>query len=119
MSRRQADLGLKANDVVAKKMEEILDAALAQWSAQVQAMLNGGQVPVGQQATSHAPGSGYGPGHGYAPGNGYAPAGQAAYHQPTISLPPSGTIGHNGNGAQPPGPDPGAGFGLPDPGDLL
>ena len=148
MSSRQADLGLKANDVVAKKMEEILDAALAQWSAQVQAMLNGGQVPVGQQPASHAPGSGngpghgnaagsgypppgygyppgsgYAPGHGYAPGNGYAPAGQAAYRQPTISLPPSATTSRGGNGAQPPGlgpgADPGAGFGLPDPGDLL
>jgi hypothetical protein len=41
MTRREEALGIHANEHVAGKMEEILDAALLQWSAQVQAKLNG------------------------------------------------------------------------------
>lgn len=48
MTTRQEQLGIKANDTVAAKMEQILDAALAQWGAQVQAMLNGAQPVPGQ-----------------------------------------------------------------------
>ena len=74
MSSRQAGLGLRANEHVVAKMEEILDAALAQWSSQVQAKL--GSVPREGplEAVSALP---TGNGHHQLPGVGLADPGDA------------------------------------------
>jgi hypothetical protein len=141
MTRRQEGLGLKANDTVAAKMEEILDAALAEWSSQVQATLNGGHPATGQppasgQQHANAPqppngypanGNGYpANGNGNGNGNGNPVPGQPGYGQQLGN-------GHAVNGnhpAYPPAPGYGPpaangqlsgsqNFGLPDPGDAL
>lgn len=106
MSKRQVDLGLKANDVVARKMEEILDVALEQWSAQVQAMLDGVQVPPGQQASAQAPGKWHAQRNGQGRGTGYGPG---ASQSPANGEPPwSGPVpGHSQPGAS--GQVPGSG----------
>jgi hypothetical protein len=143
MTKRQEGLGIKANGTVAGKMEQILDAALAEWSAQVQATLRGGQPALGQPL---APGGGVAwqtpangqPANGRQPQNGYTPNGNGnpvpghpGYGQPGSPQQPAN--GHSANGnhpAYPPAPTYGPpaangqlsgskDFGLPDAGDEL
>jgi len=85
MSRRQAELGLKANEHVVAKMEEILDAALAQWSGQLRATLGGGPLdaapldaaPMPRTIPAASPA-----GHGHASGNGHHQAPGAGLASP-------------------------------------
>jgi hypothetical protein len=128
MTKRQEDLGIKANDTVAAKMEQILDAALAEWSTQVQAMLNGGQPPLGQPLAPgtlprQSPGYGYGnpvPGHPAYRQPGY-PQQSGHVHQPPNGHTPSGN--HAGYPSVPPTASShlsgSKDFGLPDAGDEL
>jgi hypothetical protein len=88
-SNREADLGIKANKFVAAKMEDILNVALAQWSAQVTAVLNG--TPVAPNGTPHPP-----PG---TPPTGATPGGSAKHR---AGPPPTNTP--NGAGAAFPAP---------------
>jgi len=91
-SNREQALGIRANVYVAKRMENILDAALQQWSAQVNAVLNNAPVNTGgaQPGGPGGPGGPAGP-HGHGAGG------------------PQGTGGPNGpNGPNGPGPAPGA-----------
>jgi Domain of unknown function (DUF4407) len=65
MSNREQALGIHANEHVAGKMEEILDAALQEWSEQVRAKLNGAAAhPNGNGSLPHPQmwqaGSGFG-----------------------------------------------------------
>lgn len=95
-SNREADLGIKANKFVADKMEDILNAALAQWSAQVTAVLNG--TPVAPAGTPPA---------GAAASNG-------AGRPPPATPPPAGRARHQAG--QPPNNAPnGAGGAFPAP----
>jgi hypothetical protein len=147
MSKRQQDLGLKANKHVAAKMEDILNAALTNWSNQVQASLAGGPLAA---AAQQQPASGQPAGQGQPVGQ-VLPAqrSSAGPVQPTVQTPagpgqpagpwqggavnfppvnlgsgvqPIGNVGtsngnNNGNGSGPHGQA--SGFGLPDPGDTL
>jgi hypothetical protein len=58
-SEREQQLGIRANEYIAEKMEPILDAALQQWSAQVTARLDnapgGSGTPHGSTAPAPAP----------------------------------------------------------------
>jgi hypothetical protein len=110
MTRRQEHLGIKANDTVAAKMEQILDAALAQWSAQVQAMLNGAQPASGQALVPGQPPAVGAPLPGQPPANGRQHAN--GHHR---------AHGNHAGYASAPvyGPPSAKDFGLPDPGDAL
>jgi Domain of unknown function (DUF4407) len=82
-SKREQDLGIRANKYVAERMETILDAALQQWSAQVTATLNnaqGGTQPVGA-----SPPNGAGP-----MPNGATPTPNGAGPMPNAVVPPQG-----------------------------
>jgi hypothetical protein len=149
MRRLEEKLGKKANKHVAKHMADILDAALAEWSRQVQAKL-GGQPPgilPGAAGTASNHGGASAPGRRGSAG----PGGDTRVHitgpQPRLSLtgpqPIAGVSGtqlpinrgHSGgyNGAHPSGTaennvptithltSPGGGYLLPDDedGDLL
>lgn len=124
MAKRQEGLGIKANDTVARKMEEILDAALAEWSTQVQATLRGGQVAPGQPpANGQRPMVGYG-----ANGNANPAPGRPGYVQhpgyPQQSANGQPVKGHAAAGAYGPSTTNGntagrSDFGLPAAGDEL
>lgn len=65
MSNREQAMGIHANEHVAGKMEEVLDAALQEWSEQVRAKLNAGAAQVNGNGSSPYPqtwtsGSGFG-----------------------------------------------------------
>jgi len=55
MSNREQAMGIHANEHVAGKMEEILDAALQQWSQQVHAKLNGAAAQLNGNGSSPHP----------------------------------------------------------------
>jgi hypothetical protein len=97
MARRQEGLGIRANDTVAAKMEQILDAALAEWSGQV-------------QATPAHPGYAQLPGYARQPVNGQLANGNHTVYSP---LPTYGPPAANGqlSGSKD--------FALPDAGDEL
>jgi hypothetical protein len=134
MTRRQEGLGVKSNGTVEAKMEQILDAALAEWSSQVQATLKGGQPAPGQPpANGQQPPNGYTakesgnpvPGYGHQPGypqqrgygqqpaNGHTANGSHTAYSPQVAAPAYGPPAANGqlSGSQD--------FGLPDAGDEL
>lgn len=99
-SDREQKLGIKANEYVAGKMENILDAALQQWSAQVVAILanptggvNGGTKPAGgpQQPSAGVPGNGPPGPNGSAPHSGTAQANGSAPQQQGFGLNPPGS----------------------------
>lgn len=115
MRTREEALGVRANEHVAREMQTILDAQLAQWGRQVQAQLGlppqGNPLPNGSgpqqgNGTQHRNGGMHGSGNGAAPsnltpGNGASPV--------NGGLPPS----------QPGTPPPAPGFGLTWDGGLL
>ena len=89
-------------------MEDILDAALRQWSAQVTATLN--NTPNGAGSPNHtAHPNGTVPQNGGVPQNGAAPQ-----HAAGTSTPSGAPASSNGNGAVPP-----QGFGLVPPGSMI
>lgn len=110
MNQLEEALGKKANKHVAQHMEAILDAALADWSRQVQARLSG-QQPPGPPPGPAGPVNGQGR-HGRTGGTG-APGGppvNLTTSQPRLSLTgPQPVVG--ANGTQPPvnGGQPGSG----------
>jgi hypothetical protein len=115
-SNHEQVLGIKANKYVAQKMENILDAALMQWSAQVTAALNNVPVKTGNGTSSNGA-------TGPAPRNGTTgPAPAAGAHlaaaaPPAVDAPFPGAA-TNGSSRSPNGTPPN-GFGLPPAGSLL
>lgn len=93
MTKRQQNLGITANETVEAKMQEILEAALAQWSVQVQTMLNGqpapGQPPApGTPPPAQPTVNGWQPVNGQQHVNGYqSPNGQSANGNPVPGHP--------------------------------
>jgi hypothetical protein len=113
-SDKEQALGIRANDYVAKKMADILEAALRQWSAQVMAVLNNAPVSTGvtQPAGAAMPNGAGGP----AMPNG------AGGPTPAAGAPPAGApaSGAATRGASPPpNGKPLNGFALPPAGSLL
>jgi hypothetical protein len=145
MTQRQEGLGIQANETVAAKMEEILDAALKEWSAQVQATLKSGQPAPGQPLAPGIPLPRQTPAHGQQPpnvytatGNGNPVPGHPGYgQQPGYpqqlgygQQPVNGQMVNGNHAAYPPAPTYGPpaangqlsgskDFGLPDAGDEL
>jgi hypothetical protein len=134
MRERETQLGIRANEHVARHMEAILDAALAEWSKQVQAKLNV-HLPAGTLPGSNPGGrpsrglTGPQPRLGI---TGPQPALRSTGPQPPLnggyngSGSPNGTNGSVPNGSYGPGygptisypAPPGGGYALPDDGDL-
>jgi hypothetical protein len=133
-SNREQALGIKANQFVADKMEDILNAALQQWSAQVTAVLNGTPVAAGDTPSADAAGPGA-PKHRAGPPPNNVPNGagaafpgpptpaqgvppQGAPDTPTTAAPSAGPSAGPATPPAAPAPSPN-GFGLPPAGSKL
>ena len=94
MSRREETMSIHANGHVAGKMEEILDAALQEWSAQVRARLNAGPAGTpntssdGQFAGDGRTGAADPDGNETPPGDGSSPPHQTPQTDQGFGLPP-------------------------------
>ncbi|HUY49641.1 MAG TPA: hypothetical protein VMV92_28655 [Streptosporangiaceae bacterium] len=127
MDQREQNLGIRANEHVAKEMEGILDVALREWSTRVRASLTGspgaagGPSPAGTPGGTHPAGYSNGNQHG-AIQNGSIPAAVGM-----AGGAPGRSTGSAGNGSGhtaptvPPAwmPPTRPGFGLPEDDDLL
>ena len=85
MRGHEEALGMRANEHVASKMQEILEIALQEWNDQVRAKLSDGQPAQGSgQLGTNGGSQGFGTGQS---GNGNSPSPQAQVH-PGLGLPP-------------------------------